>query len=143
MSVDVLPPALLAYFRLTMSAETPDLAMAAIQEPRYVPPNQQKVPSYVTMHDLPEALHRSLQSTISHVYPFVCNICGKDFTGQHDRKIHEVTHVVAKFVCKGELKNGPWGCGRRHNRAGNLGLHFRGKLGKVCIQPLLVEEAEE
>ncbi|KAI9815082.1 MAG: DNA-binding transcription factor [Pycnora praestabilis] len=77
--------------------------------------------------------------------PFVCTVCGKAFARQHDRKRHEGLHSgEKKFVCKGELKSGNnWGCGRRFARADALGRHFRSEAGRVCIKPLLDEEAIE
>ncbi|TID13661.1 hypothetical protein E6O75_ATG01639 [Venturia nashicola] len=77
--------------------------------------------------------------------PFVCNHCGKAFARQHDRKRHEGLHSgEKKFVCRGALKeNGQWGCGRRFARADALGRHFRSEAGRVCIKPLLEEEALE
>ncbi|KAF3052433.1 DNA-binding transcription factor [Didymella keratinophila] len=77
--------------------------------------------------------------------PFVCSICGKAFARQHDRKRHEGLHSgEKKFVCRGNLKdNGHWGCGRRFARADALGRHFRSEAGRVCIRPLLEEEAQE
>ncbi|KAI7332200.1 hypothetical protein KC315_g4762, partial [Hortaea werneckii] len=49
-----------------------------------------------------------------------------------------------KFVCKGNLQSGAvWGCGRRFARADALGRHFRSEAGRVCIKPLLEEEAAE
>jgi hypothetical protein len=49
-----------------------------------------------------------------------------------------------KFVCRGNLKDGNnWGCGRRFARADALGRHFRSEAGRVCIRPLLEEEAQE
>jgi hypothetical protein len=49
-----------------------------------------------------------------------------------------------KFVCRGNLKDGNhWGCGRRFARADALGRHFRSEAGRVCIRPLLEEEALE
>lgn len=77
--------------------------------------------------------------------PFVCSVCGKAFARQHDRKRHEGLHSgEKKFVCRGVLKdsNG-WGCGRRFARADALGRHFRSEAGRVCIRPLLEEEAAE
>ena len=76
--------------------------------------------------------------------PFVCSVCGKAFARQHDRKRHEGLHSgEKKFVCRGELKTGNnWGCGRRFARADELGHHFRSETGRVCIRPLLEEEAE-
>ena len=38
---------------------------------------------------------------------------------------------------------GNWGCGRRFARADALGRHFRSEAGRVCIKPLLDEEAME
>jgi uncharacterized Zn-finger protein len=75
--------------------------------------------------------------------PVVCNVCGKAFARQHDRKRHEGLHSgEKKFVCRGELKGGAnWGCGRRFARADALGRHFRSEAGRVCIKPLLEEEA--
>ncbi|KAI9650301.1 DNA-binding transcription factor [Ciborinia camelliae] len=77
--------------------------------------------------------------------PFVCTVCGKAFARQHDRKRHEGLHSgEKKFVCKGELKQaGQWGCGRRFARADALGRHFRSEAGRICIKPLLDEEALE
>ncbi|EWC45880.1 hypothetical protein DRE_04887 [Drechslerella stenobrocha 248] len=77
--------------------------------------------------------------------PFVCTVCGKAFARQHDRKRHEGLHSGEKrFVCRGELKSGgSWGCSRRFARADALGRHFRSEAGRVCIKPLLDEEAEE
>ena len=77
--------------------------------------------------------------------PFVCTVCGKAFARQHDRKRHEGLHSgEKKFVCRGELASGgAWGCGRRFARADALGRHFRSEAGRVCIKPLLDEEAAE
>ncbi|KAL8937805.1 MAG: hypothetical protein Q9211_003500, partial [Gyalolechia sp. 1 TL-2023] len=77
--------------------------------------------------------------------PFVCTVCGKAFARQHDRKRHEGLHSgEKKFVCKGELSmGGTWGCGRRFARADALGRHFRSEAGRICIKPLLDEEALE
>ncbi|KAL9605016.1 MAG: hypothetical protein Q9219_000204 [cf. Caloplaca sp. 3 TL-2023] len=77
--------------------------------------------------------------------PFVCTVCGKAFARQHDRKRHEGLHSGEKrFVCKGELgTGGTWGCGRRFARADALGRHFRSEAGRICIKPLLDEEAME
>ncbi|KAL6714900.1 DNA-binding transcription factor [Lecanora helva] len=77
--------------------------------------------------------------------PFVCTVCGKAFARQHDRKRHEGLHSgEKKFVCKGDLgTGGSWGCGRRFARADALGRHFRSEAGRVCIKPLLDEEAME
>jgi hypothetical protein len=77
--------------------------------------------------------------------PFVCSVCGKAFARQHDRKRHEGLHSgEKKFVCRGNLKdNNHWGCGRRFARADALGRHFRSEAGRVCIRPLLEEEAQE
>lgn len=77
--------------------------------------------------------------------PFICTVCGKAFARQHDRKRHEGLHSgEKKFVCKGDLQQGgSWGCGRRFARADALGRHFRSEAGRVCIKPLLDEEAQE
>jgi hypothetical protein len=77
--------------------------------------------------------------------PFVCTVCGKAFARQHDRKRHEGLHSgEKKFVCRGDLgTGGSWGCGRRFARADALGRHFRSEAGRVCIKPLLDEEAME
>ncbi|KAF1940173.1 hypothetical protein EJ02DRAFT_380236 [Clathrospora elynae] len=77
--------------------------------------------------------------------PFVCSVCGKAFARQHDRKRHEGLHSgEKKFVCRGNLKDSNhWGCGRRFARADALGRHFRSEAGRVCIRPLLEEEALE
>lgn len=77
--------------------------------------------------------------------PFVCSHCGKAFARQHDRKRHEGLHSgEKKFVCRGNLKDGNnWGCGRRFARADALGRHFRSEAGRVCIKPLMDEEARE
>ncbi|KAL9099138.1 MAG: hypothetical protein Q9163_005321 [Psora crenata] len=77
--------------------------------------------------------------------PFICTVCNKAFARQHDRKRHEGLHSgEKKFVCRGELSTGSsWGCGRRFARADALGRHFRSEAGRVCIKPLLDEEAME
>ena len=77
--------------------------------------------------------------------PFVCTVCGKAFARQHDRKRHEGLHSgEKKFICRGELKQGgQWGCSRRFARADALGRHFRSEAGRICIKPLLDEEAIE
>lgn len=75
----------------------------------------------------------------------MCTVCGKAFARQHDRKRHEGLHSgEKKFVCRGTLSGGnQWGCGRRFARADALGRHFRSEAGRVCIKPLLDEEAAE
>lgn len=77
--------------------------------------------------------------------PFVCTVCGKAFARQHDRKRHEGLHSgEKKFICRGDLgSGGHWGCGRRFARADALGRHFRSEAGRICIKPLLDEEAIE
>lgn len=77
--------------------------------------------------------------------PFVCGHCGKAFARQHDRKRHEGLHSgEKKFVCRGSLKDASnWGCGRRFARADALGRHFRSEAGRLCIKPLMDEEALE
>lgn len=78
--------------------------------------------------------------------PFVCSVCRRAFSRQHDRKRHEILHSgEKKFVCRGDLKNGDkWGCGRRFARGmDSLGIHFRSEAGRICIRPLLAEEAQE
>ena len=77
--------------------------------------------------------------------PFVCTVCGKAFARQHDRRRHEGLHSGEKrFVCRGQLQKGAqWGCGRRFARADALGRHFRSEAGRVCIKPLLDEEAAD
>ncbi|PGH07818.1 hypothetical protein GX51_01528 [Blastomyces parvus] len=77
--------------------------------------------------------------------PFVCTVCGKAFARQHDRKRHESLHSgEKKFICRGDLsRGGHWGCGRRFARADALGRHFRSEAGRICIKPLLDEEALE
>ena len=77
--------------------------------------------------------------------PFVCGVCGKAFVRQHDRKRHEDLHSgERRYVCKGDLQSGSrWGCGRRFARADGLGRHFRSEAGRICIRPLLDEEAAE
>lgn len=74
---------------------------------------------------------------------FICSICGKAFVRQHDLTRHEGLHSgEVKFMCAGQLQTGQsWGCGRRFARADALGRHFRSEAGRVCIKPLLDEEA--
>jgi len=77
--------------------------------------------------------------------PFVCRVCGKAFVRHNDCYRHEALHSgEKKFICRGILKNGgPRGCGRRFARAEGLGRHFRSEAGRVCIRPILEEEAHE
>lgn len=59
----------------------------------------------------------------------------------NDKGTHESLHSdEKKFVCKGDLAQGQWGCGRRFAQAKNLGRHFRSEKGRICIKPLLDEE---
>ncbi|XPS93405.1 hypothetical protein M3J09_002762 [Ascochyta lentis] len=75
--------------------------------------------------------------------PFVCSVCDKTWARKGDRNRHERLHSgEKKFSCRGNLINNErWGCGRRFMRADALGRHFRSEAGRVCIQPLLEEEA--
>lgn len=78
--------------------------------------------------------------------PFVCFVCGRAFARLNDRKRHEGLHGGEnKFVCRGILKgkDDRWGCGRRFAGADALVRHLRCEAGRVCIKPLLDEEAEE
>ena len=77
--------------------------------------------------------------------PFVCTVCGRSFARQADSRRHKELHSgEKKFVCRGTLKDyNNWGCGRRFARAESLGRHFRSAAGRVCIRPLLEEEAGE
>lgn len=77
--------------------------------------------------------------------PFVCTVCGKAYARKHARRHHESLHSgEKKFICRGLLKSGGhWGCGRRYSRADALDRHFRCEAGRVCIRPLLEEEAAE
>ena len=77
--------------------------------------------------------------------PFVCTVCGMAFGRQHDRKRHENLHSgERRYVCKGDLQSGSrWGCGRRFARADGLSRHFRSEAGRICMRPLLDEEAAE
>lgn len=111
---------------------------------------QQKHPATFQCHLCPKRFTRAynLRShlrTHTDERPFVCTVCNKAFARQHDRKRHEGLHSgEKKFVCRGPLKTGTqWGCGRRFARADALGRHFRSEAGRVCIKPLLDEEAAE
>jgi len=111
---------------------------------------QQRHPATFSCHLCPKRFTRAynLRShlrTHTDERPFVCTVCGKAFARQHDRKRHEGLHSgEKKFVCKGNLQSGQhWGCGRRFARADALGRHFRSEAGRVCIKPLLEEEANE
>ncbi|KAI9734942.1 MAG: DNA-binding transcription factor [Cirrosporium novae-zelandiae] len=119
---------------------------ASIQEKGRV----QKHPATFQCHLCPKRFTRAynLRShlrTHTDERPFVCTICGKAFARQHDRKRHEGLHSgEKKFVCRGDLSSGgQWGCGRRFARADALGRHFRSEAGRICIKPLLDEEALE
>ena len=110
----------------------------------------QKHPATFSCHLCPKKFTRAynLRShlrTHTDERPFVCTVCSKAFARQHDRKRHEGLHSgEKKFVCRGELGTGAqWGCGRRFARADALGRHFRSEAGRVCIKPLLDEEALE
>lgn len=112
----------------------------------------QKHPATFSCHLCPKKFTRAynLRShlrTHTDERPFVCTVCGKAFARQHDRKRHEGLHSgEKKFVCRGELHSQPgstWGCGRRFARADALGRHFRSEAGRVCIKPLLDEEAAD
>ena len=110
----------------------------------------QKHPATFSCHLCPKKFTRAynLRShlrTHTDERPFVCTVCQKAFARQHDRKRHEGLHSgEKKFVCRGELSNSAqWGCGRRFARADALGRHFRSEAGRVCIKPLLDEEAIE
>ena len=110
----------------------------------------QKHPATFSCHLCPKKFTRAynLRShlrTHTDERPFVCTVCSKAFARQHDRKRHEGLHSgEKKFVCRGELGTGAtWGCGRRFARADALGRHFRSEAGRVCIKPLLDEEAME
>lgn len=74
---------------------------------------------------------------------FKCTVCDKSFARGHDLSRHEKLHSGQKqFICRGTLGSGePWGCGRRFARADGLGRHFRTQAGRLCIKPLLDEEA--
>lgn len=111
---------------------------------------QQKHPATFQCHLCPKRFTRAynLRShlrTHTDERPFVCTVCGKAFARQHDRKRHEGLHSgEKKFVCRGVLQGGSqWGCGRRFARADALGRHFRSEAGRVCIKPLLDEEAAD
>ena len=108
----------------------------------------QKHPATFACHLCPKKFTRAynLRShlrTHTDERPFVCTVCTKAFARQHDRKRHEGLHSgEKKFICRGELGAGAvWGCGRRFARADALGRHFRSEAGRVCIKPLLDEEA--
>lgn len=77
--------------------------------------------------------------------PFVCGVCGRAFTRQHDRRTHEQLHNrEMKWVCGGVLENGEnWGCGRRYDRKSNLNRHQRSKIGRGCIKPTSDGDATE
>ena len=55
----------------------------------------------------------------------------------------ELSHGTGQIGVDGREIKGTWGCGRRFARADALGRHFRSEAGRVCIKPLLDEEAQE
>lgn len=103
---------------------------------------------YTCLYILPDSmipLHGVQDQVASKVFerPFVCK-CGKRFA-QHNRNRYHTLHIgEKKFLCRGELKDvnqSTWGCRRRFARVDALGRHSRSPAGRVCIKPLLEEEA--
>jgi hypothetical protein len=74
-----------------------------------------------------------------------CTQCLKPLARRRDLWRHERRHREEKdFVCKGKLRqDSEWGCGRSFHRADILARHFRSEAGRICIKPLMDEEAIE
>lgn len=73
-----------------------------------------------------------------------CTFCWKMFVRQHERDTHQDSHACEKVVCGGHLKDGGrWGCDSAFERPEALGTHFKSEAGRLCIKPLLDEEAME
>ncbi|KIW84080.1 hypothetical protein Z517_03326 [Fonsecaea pedrosoi CBS 271.37] len=76
--------------------------------------------------------------------------CGKSFARDDERKRHEkeVHSGEKKFLCAGNTKYGKpgsnsFGCGRGFTRLAGLESHWRSRVGKDCLKPLLDEEEFE
>jgi hypothetical protein len=88
---------------------------------------------------------RQHQRTHTNEKPFECTTCSKRFARLPDLKRHVGLHTgERKFRCSGKLKNGgTWGCGSLFLRADALSRHLKNETGRVCIRPLLEEQAQE
>jgi hypothetical protein len=113
-------------------------------------PKTQKNPATFQCPQCPKRLTRAQnlrQHLLTHTNekPFECPTCQKRFARLPDLKRHVGLHTgEKKFHCSGELKNGgTWGCGRLFPRADALGRHLKNGTGRVCIRPLIEEQAQE
>lgn len=95
--------------------------------------------TYTRKHNLDAHLR-----THSRERPYECATCRADFTRKSDRDRHELVHQKKEYICEGNLSDGStWGCKASFSRADILANHLKSRLGRKCIQPLLLQRLQE